>query len=48
MLPPCGRCRQVLLDLHPGLRVILGAGGTLRAVPVADLLPERYVRSASD
>ncbi|WP_327131026.1 cytidine deaminase [Streptomyces sp. NBC_01343] len=48
VLPPCGRCRQVLLDLHPGLRVILGAGGTLRAVPVADLLPERYVRSASD
>ncbi|MEU9177474.1 cytidine deaminase [Streptomyces sp. NPDC048550] len=48
VLPPCGRCRQVLLDLHPRLRVILGSGGALRAVPVADLLPERYVRPASD
>ncbi len=48
VLPPCGCCRQVLLDLHPRLRVILGSGGALRAVPVADLLPERYVRPASD
>lgn len=30
------------------LALALGSGGALRAVPVADLLPERYVRSASD
>ncbi|MBW5483431.1 cytidine deaminase [Streptomyces bambusae] len=44
VVPPCGRCRQVLLDLHPGVRVIVGsAGDGLRAVPVAELLPETYV-----
>lgn len=23
VLSPCGRCRQVMLDLHPGIRVIV-------------------------
>lgn len=41
--PPCGRCRQVLLDYFPDLKVIVGAGDRLRTVPVADLLPETYV-----
>ncbi|MFF0512393.1 cytidine deaminase [Streptomyces sp. Tu 4128] len=43
VVPPCGRCRQVLLDYFPALRVIVGGGGSLRAVPVAELLPETYV-----
>ncbi|BBB00294.1 putative cytidine deaminase [Actinacidiphila reveromycinica] len=43
VVPPCGRCRQVLLDYFPALRVIVGAGDRLRAVPVAELLPESYV-----
>ncbi|AJE84910.1 MULTISPECIES: cytidine deaminase [Streptomyces] len=53
VVPPCGRCRQVLLDYFPGLTVIVGkgedagdgtsAGDGLRAVPVAELLPESYV-----
>ncbi|WP_030188739.1 cytidine deaminase family protein [Streptomyces violaceorubidus] len=43
VVPPCGRCRQVLLDYFPGLRVIVGAGDHVREVPVADLLPETYV-----
>ncbi|MBP0459083.1 cytidine deaminase [Streptomyces montanisoli] len=43
VVPPCGRCRQVLLDYYPGLKVIVGAGDRLRAVPVAELLPESYV-----
>ncbi|MEU6619977.1 cytidine deaminase [Streptomyces litmocidini] len=43
VVPPCGRCRQVLLDYFPDLRVIVGAGERLRAVPIADLLPESYV-----
>ncbi|MZE71274.1 cytidine deaminase [Streptomyces sp. SID5789] len=43
VVPPCGRCRQVLLDYFPALRVIVGAGDCLRAVPVAELLPETYV-----
>ncbi|MDQ0406630.1 cytidine deaminase [Streptomyces sp. NPDC000349] len=43
VVPPCGRCRQVLLDYFPALRVIVGDGDRLRAVPVAELLPETYV-----
>ncbi|MEU8733538.1 cytidine deaminase [Streptomyces tendae] len=43
VVPPCGRCRQVLLDYFPALRVIVGDGDRVRAVPVADLLPETYV-----
>ncbi|MCB5169570.1 cytidine deaminase [Streptomyces bambusae] len=43
VVPPCGRCRQVLLDYFPGLQVIVGAGDRIRSVPVADLLPDSYV-----
>ncbi|MFF4474058.1 cytidine deaminase [Streptomyces sp. NPDC001599] len=43
VVPPCGRCRQVLLDYFPGLEVIVGEGDRVRAVPVTDLLPETYV-----
>ncbi len=43
IVPPCGRCRQVLLDYFPALGVIVGDGDRVRTVPVADLLPESYV-----
>ncbi|MFE0459628.1 cytidine deaminase [Kitasatospora sp. NPDC058965] len=43
VVPPCGRCRQVLLDYFPGIRVVVGSGERLRAVPIAELLPETYV-----
>ncbi|MEU0166062.1 cytidine deaminase [Streptomyces iakyrus] len=43
VVPPCGRCRQVLLEHFPALDVIVGRGNDLRSVPVADLLPESYV-----
>jgi len=43
VVPPCGRCRQALLDYFPAIEVIVGAGERLRAVPIADLLPETYV-----
>ncbi|MEU4984151.1 cytidine deaminase [Streptomyces sp. NPDC021969] len=43
VVPPCGRCRQVLFDYFPGLEVIVGEGDRVRAVPVTDLLPETYV-----
>ncbi|MFJ4369729.1 cytidine deaminase family protein [Streptomyces chartreusis] len=43
VLPPCGRCRQVLLDYFPALKVIVGEGDRTRAVPITDLLPESYV-----
>ncbi|QKZ20759.1 cytidine deaminase family protein [Streptomyces chartreusis] len=43
IVPPCGRCRQVLLDYFPALKVIVGEGDRTRAVPITDLLPESYV-----
>lgn len=43
VVPPCGRCRQVLLDYFPALEVIVGNDERLRTVLVADLLPESYV-----
>ena len=43
VVPPCGRCRQVLLDYFPALKVIVGKGDRLRTVLITDLLPETYV-----
>ncbi|MGQ4419231.1 cytidine deaminase [Streptomyces sp. SAS_269] len=43
VVPPCGRCRQVLLDYFPTLRVIVGSGDGIRSVPVSGLLPDSYV-----
>lgn len=52
VIPPCGRCRQILLDLHPEIRVIVpgdggdgghGSGGGPRSVPVRELLPAGFV-----
>ncbi len=42
VLAPCGRCRQVLLDLHPRIHVVVPVEDGLAAVPVADLLPWAY------
>lgn len=45
VMSPCGRCRQVLFDYFPSIRVIVDMGGTLRSVPVAELLPGAYIWS---
>lgn len=31
VLSPCGRCRQVLMDLHPGIRVVVDASSPRRS-----------------
>ncbi|GAA2336614.1 cytidine deaminase [Streptomyces kunmingensis] len=48
VIPPCGRCRQVLLDYFPDIDVIVGAAeapgqGEVRAVRITELLPFSYV-----
>ena len=44
VVPPCGRCRQVMADLHPAIRVIVPSGdGSLSAVVASELLPFGYV-----
>jgi cytidine deaminase len=39
VVAPCGRCRQVLLDLHPDCHVVVPTPEALDAVPVRVLLP---------
>lgn len=39
---PCGRDRQILLDYHPGVRVILPTSAGLRSVVIEDLMPLRF------
>ena len=43
VIPPCGRCRQVLSDYFPSLDVVVGSEAGLRTVPVRELLPATYV-----
>ncbi|MFJ1967295.1 cytidine deaminase family protein [Streptomyces sp. NPDC087903] len=43
VVPPCGRCRQVLLDYFPTLKVIVGTSDGLRTISVNDLLPHGYI-----
>lgn len=39
---PCGRDRQILVDYHPGIRVILPTDDGPRSVLATDLLPGAY------
>lgn len=39
VIPPCGRCRQVLLDQHVDVRVIVPDDDGPRTVPIISLLP---------
>jgi len=39
---PCGRDRQILLDYHPTIRVILTTTQGLGSVLITDLMPEAY------
>ncbi|EAW20844.1 cytidine deaminase family protein [Aspergillus fischeri NRRL 181] len=43
IISPCGRCRQTLIDLQPGIKVIVFDRGEPRAVPVEELLPFAYL-----
>lgn len=39
VINPCGRCRQMLLDYYPDIKVIVRDGEELRVVGTTDLLP---------
>jgi cytidine deaminase len=48
VISPCGRCRQVMLDYHPWIRVIVRTGEGvgeegLETVGLGELLPFAYV-----
>ena len=45
VVSPCGICRELLNDFAPRCAVIIPADGELARVPVAQLLPSKYVRN---
>lgn len=44
VIPPCGNCRQLLLDHSPDATIVLADDGELAAVALRDLLPRPYRR----
>jgi len=42
LIPPCGRCRQVMLDQHPDLLVAVPTESGPQMRPIAKLLPDTY------
>ena len=48
VLSPCGRCRQILVDYWPEIRVIVPASDGHHVVPIEDLLPFSYRRADWD
>jgi cytidine deaminase len=44
VVPPCGACREMLLDFDPDAEIIVPGGGGLMRVPVRVLLPLPYQR----
>jgi len=45
VISPCGRCRQMMMDYYPGIRVIINDGKELRTAGVEELLPFAYVNT---
>ncbi|WP_436758707.1 hypothetical protein [Streptosporangium sp. V21-05] len=43
IVPPCGLCRELLLDHEPGLSVVVSIKGVGTCAPLAELLPHKYV-----
>ncbi|MFH8586475.1 hypothetical protein ACH4GP_19040 [Streptomyces celluloflavus] len=43
IVPPCGLCRELLLDHAPGLGAVVHDGSRAVLEPLADLLPHKYV-----
>ena len=48
VLAPCGRCRQVLLDQHPGCQVIVPTPSGPTLLSVRHLLPYAYQDRSAD
>jgi cytidine deaminase len=44
VVPPCGACREMMVDFDAGAQVIVPADGVLMRVAVRDLLPLPYRR----
>lgn len=43
VISPCGRCRQLMFDYYPDIKVIVKDVDELKTVKVDELLPYAYV-----
>jgi len=46
VVSPCGACRELIFDYDPKARVIVPNGTTPAAVPIGELLPNKYSRGS--
>jgi cytidine deaminase len=44
VVSPCGACRELIFDYDRNARVIVPNGKSATAVPIAELLPNKYTR----
>ena len=44
VVSPCGACRELIFDYDRNAQVIVPNGKSAAAVPIADLLPNKYTR----
>ncbi len=44
VVSPCGSCREIICDYDPQARVIVPNGDGTTVMPIAKLLPNKYVR----
>ena len=44
VVSPCGACRELIFDYDPKARVIVPNGRAAKAVPIGELLPNKYWR----
>ena len=42
VIPPCGKCRQVLFDIDPTIRCVIRGSNGLEAQTIGELLPHAY------
>lgn len=42
LMPPCGRCRQAMLDIHPDIMVAVPTDNGSQMRPVRKMLPDTY------
>ena len=42
VIPPCGSCRELMLDYAPDALIAIPHGDEFRAVPMRELMPDAY------
>lgn len=42
VIPPCGKCRQILFDIDPAIHCIVREANGLTALPASELLPHAF------